>query len=112
MRAGRTIDPGRLRTRLVLEQATPAPDGAGGYTPAWSPVAIIFGWVEPVAASSRFSAGQGLESATHRITIRRRGDVRGGMRFSLGTRRLTIETARDPDGSGRYLECMAREEVS
>lgn len=110
MRAGLAIDPGRLRTRLVLEEAAPAPDGAGGFTPEWSPVATLFGRVEPVAASSRFGAGQGLETATHRVTIRRRGDVKGGMRFVIGSRRLAIETARDPDGTGRYLECMTREE--
>lgn len=110
MRAARVIDPGRLRARLVLEQATPAPDGAGGFTPDWTPVATLFGHVGPVTAQSRFGAGQGLETATHVVTIRHRDDVRGGMRFSIGTRRMAIGTAHDPDGTGRYLQCGVKEE--
>lgn len=110
MKARRTIDPGALRTRLALEQATPAPDGAGGFSPDWTLVATLFGWVRPVSAANRFGAGQGLETTTHVVTIRHRDDVRGGMRFSTGARRMAIETAHDPDGTGRYLECRVKEE--
>lgn len=110
MRAGRVIDPGRLRARLVLQQATTEPDGAGGFVEDWATVATLFGRVTPVSAASRSGAGQDRERVTHLVAIRRRGDVRPGMRFALGARRLAIVTAHDPDGSGRYLECGTREE--
>lgn len=104
------IDPGALRTELALEQAALTPDGAGGHAETWSELGLVFARVEPAAAASRFGAGQTLETVTHRITMRHRGDVRSGMRFRCQGRIFAIVTMHDPDDSGRYLVCRAREE--
>ena len=48
-----TIDPGRLRVELSLEEATQAPDGAGGFTESWAEVALVFAEIEPLAARDR-----------------------------------------------------------
>lgn len=104
------IDPGAFRTELALEQAALTPDGLGGHAEAWGEVGLVFARIEPVAAASRFGAHQTLETVTHRITTRHRGDVRSGMRFRRQSRIFAIVTAHDPDDTGRYLVCRAREE--
>jgi len=107
---GRTfVDPGALRSRLVLQAVTAVPDGLGGFAESWSDVAMVFARIEPVSADSRFGAGQTLETVTHRVTLRRRGDVEAGMRFVGDGRRFEIVTVHDPDESGRYLVCRTRE---
>lgn len=103
------LDPGLLRTELVLEQAGLAPDGLGGHTESWSEAATVFGHVEPLAARSRFGADQTLEEVTHRISLRARADVMSGMRLRKGARVFDIVTVHDPDESGRYLVCRVRE---
>ncbi|MCT7376067.1 phage head closure protein [Chelativorans salis] len=104
------IDPGRLRTELMLEAAVTTADGAGGHTEDWQVVATVFADVEPVGEASRFGAGQAHETVTHRVTLRFREDVASGMRFVRDGRVLDIVTVRDADETGRYLVCRAREE--
>lgn len=104
------IDPGALRTELALDQAAAEPDGIGGHTEVWSEVALVFARIEPVSATSSFGAGQTLEAVTHRVTMRHRDNVRSGMRFRRQSRILAIVTVHDPDDTGRYLVCRAREE--
>jgi SPP1 family predicted phage head-tail adaptor len=72
-------------------------------------VATVFARIEPVSAESRFGAGQTLETLTRRITLRRRDGVASGMRFVRQGRVFEIVTVHDPDESGRYLVCRARE---
>lgn len=103
------LDPGRLRTELALEQASLASDGMGGHVETWTTLATIFARVEPVSAKSVFGADQAIETVTHRITIRRRDDVRSGMRLTGPGRIFEITTVHDPDENGRYLFCGARE---
>lgn len=103
------LDPGRLRTELALQQASLAADGMGGHTETWMTLATVFARIEPVSARSAFGADQANETVTHRITIRRRDDVRSGMRFTAPGRVFEITTVHDPDENGRYLVCGARE---
>ncbi|HZP20088.1 MAG TPA: phage head closure protein [Bauldia sp.] len=104
------FDPGWLRHRIVIEAATPAGDGAGGETLAWATVATLWSRIDPVAASER-SAGEHLATvATHRVTIRWRDDVTGGMRVAYRGRYFRIAATRDPDETQRYLELTAIEE--
>lgn len=103
------IDPGRFRTELVLESVTDASDGMGGEVENWSAVATVFAHIEPVSAKSVYGAGQTLETVTHLITLRQGGDVKSGMRFTAGTRIFDILTVHDPDETGRYFQCEARE---
>lgn len=106
------IDPGAFRTELSLQSATLTPDGAGGHTESWSETATVFGFIEPVRASAPFGAAQNHERVTHRITLRFRPGVAGGMRFLRAGRVFRIVTAHDPDETGRFLVCRAEEEPS
>jgi len=103
------IDPGELRTEIVLEACTTEPDGFGGFSEIWTATATLFAMIEPVSATSVFGADQTLETTTHRITVRHRGGVASGMRFVKGTRIFEIVTVHDPDESGRYLVCRVTE---
>jgi SPP1 family predicted phage head-tail adaptor len=105
------IDPGALRTEFSLQGATAIPDGLGGFGEEWTEVATVFARIEPLSAESRFGAGQMLETATHRITLRHRQGVLSGMRFCRAGRAFDIVTVHDPDESGRYLVCRAQEKA-
>ena len=103
------IDPGALRTELSLQSVTTTDDGFGGFSEEWNELATVFGHIEPLAADSRFGAGQTLETVTHRITLRRRDGLASGMRFAKAGRVFDILTVHDPDESGRYFVCRVRE---
>jgi len=104
-----SIDPGRFRTELVLEQVDDVSDGMGGEVENWSAVATVFAHIEPVSARSLFGADQTLETVTHLVTLRHGEDVKSGMRFKAGTRIFDILTVHDPDETGRYFQCESRE---
>ncbi|HEY4193857.1 MAG TPA: phage head closure protein [Mesorhizobium sp.] len=103
------IDPGEFRARLALEACTTEADGLGGFTEIWTQAATLFAKIEPLSAESVFGADQTLETVTHRITLRQRGGVASGMRFTRVDRVFDIVTVHDPDESGRYLVCKVRE---
>jgi SPP1 family predicted phage head-tail adaptor len=103
------VDPGALRTELSLQQVATVPDGMGGHAESWSEVGTVFGRVEPVSARMRFGAGQTLEEATHRVTLRFRADIASGMRLVRGDRAWSVLAAHDPDETGRYLVCRVKE---
>lgn len=103
------LDPGQLRTPLLLEQPVLSPDGNGGHAESWSAVATVFARIEPLSATSVFGADQTLETVTHRISLRARAGLASGMRFRKGTRIFEIVTVHDPDESARYHVCWVRE---
>ena len=103
------VDPGSLRSELALQANTPASDGLGGHTENWAEVATVFARIEPVSAASVFGPDQTVETVTHRVTIRWRSGVASGMRLVKQGRIFDIVTVHDPDDTGRYLVCRARE---
>lgn len=103
------LDPGSLRTELALQACMTEPDGLGGHAENWSEIATVFAKIEPISAMSMFGPDQTVETVTHRVTIRSRAGVESGMRFAKGGRIFDITTVHDPDDSGRYLICRARE---
>jgi SPP1 family predicted phage head-tail adaptor len=107
---GGAIDPGLFRTELSLQQATVAGDGHGGHTESWAELAKVLCRVEPLAARSAYQADQTIETVTHRITLRARTDLSAGMRFVSDTRVFEVLTVHDPDETGRYVVCSAREQ--
>ena len=103
------LDPGSLRSELALQANTSVPDGLGGYAESWVEIATVFAKIEPVSATSRFGPDQTMETVTHRITMRWRSGVAAAMRFVRQGRIFDIVTVHDPDDTGRYLVCRAKE---
>ncbi len=104
------FDPGRLRHRVTIEQPVGTPDDGGGETLAWETLAAVWAEVMPVKAAESAAGDHEVTRATHRVTLRWRGDVTGGMRVLHRGRVLRIATASDPDETRRLLVAMATEE--
>jgi len=101
---------GRLRHRVTVEQPVTTDDGGGGATTNWSPVATLWGAIEP-ASAAEIDAYDRLEGRiTHRVVIRHRSDVAGGMRLTHEGRVFRILVVHDPDETGRWSETLAEEE--
>ncbi|WP_029075565.1 phage head closure protein [Kaistia adipata] len=103
------FDPGQLSSRVVLERPVRAADGAGGATVDWVEVATLWARIEPVAAGERFAADRLATRVSHRITLRFRADVAGGMRIRHRGRVLAVVAWRDPDEQRRFLVLDAEE---
>lgn len=96
---------GELRHRVTLETTTDTPDGAGGFSRAYAPVAQFWAKIEPLAARADFIAGREEQQTTHRVTIRWRGDVEPAMRFDHCGRKLLVRSVVDPGEWRRFLVC-------
>lgn len=103
------LDPGAFTARLVLERPVETADGQGGADVDFSAFASVWARIEPVSAAAREAAGAEPVTVTHRIWLRGRGDIRGGMRFRKGTRLFAVRAFRDPDETGRYTLCDCEE---
>ena len=106
----------RLGRQLVLEEAQAVGDGAGGLAESWVPLGTL--WAEVTPGAGREAAGEEFWGAQVplRITVRAAlpGDVRRpkpGQRFREGVRLFRILAVSERDAGGRYLACVAREEV-
>jgi SPP1 family predicted phage head-tail adaptor len=103
-------DPGWLRHRVTFEAAAETADGAGGASLAWNPVATLWARIEPESTAEAGIAEHRAAVTAHRITIRWREDVTGGMRATYRGRAFRILAAEDRDESRRYLQLVAVEE--
>jgi SPP1 family predicted phage head-tail adaptor len=107
--AGTARDPGSLRVYARLEAPVLQADGAGGHEEIWQDVAVVPLRLEPVRATSTYSADQQRETVSHRATYRARTDVACGMRFLVRGRKLKIITVRDADETGRFHVALLEE---
>ena len=106
----------RLNRALVLESPERVADGAGGFTLAW--VALGTVWAGVKAGAGRERAGEFVTLATvpYRITVRAAPQgspsrPRPEQRFRDGVRIFRILAVSERDADGRYLTCVAHEEV-
>lgn len=106
----------QLKHLLVLEQATLAPDGGGGFTPTWAEVCTH--WAEITSGAGRAVAGEEvfLSQVPYRITLRAApvgstARPRPDQRLRQGPRIFTILAVAERDSAGKYLVCFCREEV-
>lgn len=109
MALDRTIDPGALDARLILERPVETADGQGGAAFEFSALATVWARIVPVVARADEAAGTLPVTVTHRIWLRRRADLAGGMRLRKDTRLFAIRAFRDPDETRRYTLCDCEE---
>lgn len=105
-----------LSRQLVLEAPVQAPDGAGGFARHWQALGTL--WAEVTALTGRERDGGDVSMATARFRITVRGAPMGsskrpapGQRFRDGARVFPIQSVSERDIQGRYLKCLAVEEV-
>lgn len=104
------IDAGRLRHRLVLDVPSAEADGAGGLKPDRTAGEALFALVEPAGPLALEDTGFAMPGQRLAVTIRFRPGLAAGQRFRHGERLLVIESAFDPDETGRFIRCLCREE--
>ncbi len=106
----------RLNRRLTLESPGRLSDGAGGFYQIWTVLGVL--WAELTARTGRETqvAGAALSSVPYQVIVR--GAPFGHperpvpeQRFRDGERVFHIRSVAEADPEGRYLVCMADEEV-
>ncbi len=99
-----------LRRRLVLEEPTFTPDGAGGVEASYKQKASLWacivsengpGWTHRTQMDRKESVG------CYRITLRWRRGITTAHRFRDGDQVFKILGTEDPDGHRHRLVCMA-----
>ncbi len=101
--------PGALRRRVSIEAPADIPDGAGGVTRSFAPLAEVFAEVEPLSAQeTQQGAALGLKRLW-RVVIRARGDIGGGCRASWRGRSFDVLSVRALDADGRFEELLCEE---
>lgn len=103
---------GRLRHRIAIERPADTPDGAGGVTRGFAPLAEVFAGVEPLSAEeSRRGYALGL-ARLYRMTIRARGDLGGGHRVVWRGRVFDVLSVRELDDDDGFEELLCEEVTS
>ena len=101
---------GQFRHRVTLYGIQTTPDGAGGVTQIFLPLATLWAAITPVSVEAATAPRQIGEMLTYRIVIRYRDDVKVGMRFQEGNKRYTIRQVMDPDALKTRLLCLCTQE--
>jgi len=107
---------GSLRHRLILQARSPVSDGGGGQAgDPWAAavtVATVWGGIMPLNGTERLRAMKLESQVTHRIAIRFRMGVTGGMRVVFGARTFNIRAVVDVGERHRMLELLCEEGVA
>lgn len=106
----------RLNRRLVLEDAQRVPDGAGGFSIVWGVKGTLWGAVRARAGRERAGESVTLSTVAYQIIVRGAPEgapsrPRPEQRFRDGARVFRITAVSEADADGRYLSCLAEEEV-
>lgn len=104
------IDPGRLKTRLVVEQPAETPDGQGGVVRSYAIAATVWASLTPLRATEGVSADARGAAVSHRIIVRSNLTLTMRHRFREGDRVFTIAGIRGA-GDRRFLVIDAVERV-
>lgn len=84
-------------------------DARGQARGDWEDLATVFANVLPLSGRWAEYARQLCETATYRVLVNYRSDVRAGMRVAVGDRLLVIETAIDQGEANHTLELLCTE---
>lgn len=101
------IDPGQLRTRLVLQQPVETPDDQGGVTRTWSSYGNAWAKIAPLSARPDVEADASGATQNYRITMRANFSLTLQHRLVEGVKIYRIVAIRDSDDR-RYIEIDAQ----
>lgn len=103
------IQSGRLRTRVDIQQPVRTPDRAGGVTQHWSTMTTVWAEVLPISGKEVFEQMKLQSKISHKITIRYRAGVTGGMRLKAGGTLYLIKAIINPRNLNESLELYCEE---
>jgi SPP1 family predicted phage head-tail adaptor len=99
---------GTLTERLTLETPVRTPDGGGGASVAWQPVADLWANVRPISGEERLMHDQLTARLTHAVWLRWRAGITPAMRFRQDTRIYEIAAVLEPERR-TWLKCLCEE---
>jgi SPP1 family predicted phage head-tail adaptor len=105
------IDPGQLKTRLVVQQPIEAPDDQGGVVRNWTTFATVWAQVTPLAARRDVEADADGVTQAYRIVLRSHLSLTLQHRFSDGARIYRIVAIREREDR-RLIEIDADVRIS
>lgn len=100
---------GALRHRVTVEVPVATPDGEGGETIVWTPLATIWAEIRPRAAREAVNAHQTEVRTTHIVRVRYRPDILPTMRVVSGTRIFAIHGVLDDGERRTWLHLFCEE---
>lgn len=106
-----------LNRQMVLESVARNSDGAGGFVESWVALGELWAEVKPRSGGERDREDVGVSRLDVKVTVRAApmgSSMRpeAGQRLREGARIFRILAVTEPDMAGRYLTCLAREEVA
>lgn len=105
------IDPGQLKTRLVVQQPIEAPDDQGGVVRNWTTFATVWAQVTPLAARRDVEADADGVTQAYRIVLRSHLSLTLQHQFSDGARIYRIVAIREREDR-RLIEIDADVRIS
>lgn len=84
------IDPGKLRERVTVQQASESRNALGETVLAWADLTTVWASVEGVSSREALDAGQQEVTITHRVRMRYLSTLTQNMRFRWRDRTLNI----------------------
>ena len=101
---------GQLNKLIILQYKTQVGDGMGAFTYTWNTVTPeIWAAIWPKSAKEAVSADKTLMTATHRIRIRYRSDMRGSWRVNFGNRYFAVTGMVNPEERNEWLDLICTE---
>ncbi|MFP3945019.1 MAG: phage head closure protein [Alphaproteobacteria bacterium] len=100
---------GALRHRVTIELPVETPDGQGGQTVTWSPLATVWAEIRPLKARETVNAHQVEARTTHLVRVRHRPDILPTMRVVFGNRIFAIHGVLDDGERRRFLHLFCEE---
>src|SRR5262249_44751390 len=105
-----TVDAiGAARQRAALQSKVLTPDGGGGFAEGWETYAVVWAALQIGQGTQSLQAGRLESRVSHRLTIRRREDVRVNHRVVLGTRVLAIRAIEDEGAQALWMSLSCEE---
>jgi len=103
---------GKLRRRLVIQQATETQGATGEMAVTWGTFATVWGSVEPLRGREFWAAKELQAEVSTRIRIRYLAGVTPKMQVLDGTRLYWIDAVIDPEMRHIEMQLMCREVVA
>lgn len=101
---------GKLRHEVILRTLAQIPDGSGGQTESWVPLATVFASIERMDEMEQLNSGMQQNVTTHKIKIRYCDGLSVSDQVLFGTREFEITEIDDAEQRNftQTLMCMER----
>lgn len=103
---------GKLKHRIVIQQATSTTSAEGMAVPSWSTFATVWAAVEPLMGREALEAQAITPTATTRFRVRYLAGVLPEMRISWNSKYFEIQSVTDQGAAKQEMWLMAKEVVS